>query len=225
MDGRGASGRGSRLERARVELLLTAERLFATLGLDNVSLRQIASEAGYANPATIQYHFGSKQGLYRAIVEYRTPGIDRRHAELLDEVCEIDAYGVAEVIARPLLEMGPTVHYAGFLGQLLVNFGKFPGIADALLSGDGSRRLLAAVDGLLPDISPGVRALRLQFATLLLVHAIANRRAGTDASPAGRLTEPQLEDELLAAMAAVLQPPGDHVVDPVGAGARIRGNR
>jgi len=44
-------------QRARVELLVTAERLFAQSGIDSVSLRQIATAAGYSNPATVQYHF------------------------------------------------------------------------------------------------------------------------------------------------------------------------
>ena len=74
----------SRRDRARVELIVTAERLLATHGLENVSFRQIASEAGYANPATIQYHFGSREALFCAIIDHRLPDIDRRRMELLD---------------------------------------------------------------------------------------------------------------------------------------------
>src|SRR5262245_25240441 len=92
---------GTRRERARIELLLTAERLFATLGVDNVSLRQIASEAGYSNPATIQYHFGSKEGLYRSIIEFRMPDLDRRRVELLEQIGDdLDARGIARLIAQ-----------------------------------------------------------------------------------------------------------------------------
>jgi AcrR family transcriptional regulator len=56
---------------SRVRLILTGERLIATYGLDAVSLRQVAAEAGAANTSAVQYHFGSKEGLVEAIMAYR----------------------------------------------------------------------------------------------------------------------------------------------------------
>ena len=50
-----------------LRLVLAAERLFALHGIDGVSLRQIASEAGSANNSAVHYHFGSKEGLIGAI--------------------------------------------------------------------------------------------------------------------------------------------------------------
>ena len=55
-----------------------AERLFTRDGVDGVSLRQIAVEAGLRNPASVQYHFGSKEALLRAVVELRLPPINER---------------------------------------------------------------------------------------------------------------------------------------------------
>lgn len=51
-------------------LLDTAELLFAELGFEGASTRQIASNAG-VNISMLNYYFGSKEGLYKAIVERR----------------------------------------------------------------------------------------------------------------------------------------------------------
>ena len=51
----------------RRELLTSARDLFLRYGYRAVSGRQVASAAG-VNPAMIQYYFGSKQGLYAAML-------------------------------------------------------------------------------------------------------------------------------------------------------------
>jgi AcrR family transcriptional regulator len=51
-------------------LLDSAERLFADLGYEGASTRRLAAEAG-VNIAMLNYYFGSKEGLFRAVVERR----------------------------------------------------------------------------------------------------------------------------------------------------------
>ncbi|MFM6954255.1 MAG: TetR/AcrR family transcriptional regulator [Sphingobacteriaceae bacterium] len=51
-------------------LLDSAERLFADLGYEGASTRRLATEAG-VNIAMLNYYFGSKEGLFRAVVERR----------------------------------------------------------------------------------------------------------------------------------------------------------
>jgi AcrR family transcriptional regulator len=196
----------SRSDRAREELVVTAERLFATQGIDNVSLRQIAVEAGYANPATIQYHYGSKAGLCQAIVEHRMPGIEQRRAELLEQLDTTDPRQLVEVMARPLLEMDSSSHYAAFVGQLVVRIDELPRVYEAVVAVEGGRRIRTAVNALLGDVAPAARAVRLQLVTVLMVHAIANRRARVAAGHDDELSEHEFEHELLSAMTAVLSP-------------------
>ncbi len=63
------------------ELILeTAERLFSELGYNGTSTRAIASEAG-VNMAMLNYYFGSKEGLYKAIFERKFKGF---HQVLVD---------------------------------------------------------------------------------------------------------------------------------------------
>ncbi|MGQ9371574.1 TetR/AcrR family transcriptional regulator [Azospirillum sp. ST 5-10] len=59
---------------AKERILDAAETLFGELGYGGATARRIADEAGVP-VALINYHFGSKEGLYRAIFEKRTPAI------------------------------------------------------------------------------------------------------------------------------------------------------
>ena len=201
-DGRHA--RPTRGELARTQLILTAEELFAEHGIDNVSLRQIASAAGYVNPATIQYHFGTKAALLEAIVEHRVPAIDRRRLELFAEVPD-DLHGLAEVMARPFLELDSSSHYAGFVSSLLASSDAWDIVSDAVMSREGDRRMRKAYVSHLPDVAPVLRGLRMRFATSLMLHAIADRRraAGTGRRP--RVSEAAFERELVASMAGILE--------------------
>ena len=53
---------------ARAKIAAAAESLFAARGYDGTPIRDIAKKAG-VNGAMIHYYFGSKEGLYRAILE------------------------------------------------------------------------------------------------------------------------------------------------------------
>ncbi len=72
--------RGDSTRRALLEAALVA---FARDGFDNVSTRRLATLAG-VNLAAIPYHFGSKEGLYRAVVQSLVDGMGRRVHELVD---------------------------------------------------------------------------------------------------------------------------------------------
>ncbi|HSN16984.1 MAG TPA: TetR family transcriptional regulator [Gammaproteobacteria bacterium] len=51
----------------RQQLLAAARSLFAQQGYDAISVRKVA-EAAQVNPAMIHYYFGSKEGLYEAML-------------------------------------------------------------------------------------------------------------------------------------------------------------
>lgn len=61
-------GTHQRGEETRGRILDAALELFAASGFEGASTRTIAERAGVNLPA-IQYYFGSKEGLYRAVVE------------------------------------------------------------------------------------------------------------------------------------------------------------
>ncbi len=92
-------------EATRVLLIETAESLFATRGIDGVTLSQIQVAAGQSNSSVIGYHFGSKDGLIQAILDHRQPALEAQRQQLLAELLpdggELDVRGAVWVMVRP----------------------------------------------------------------------------------------------------------------------------
>jgi len=91
---------------ARAEMMLAAERLFAERGIDAVSMREITREAGQRNSTALQYHFGSREGLLRAIMERHMETVAVRRAALLDMVAgngDLTLRDGANVLVQPLI--------------------------------------------------------------------------------------------------------------------------
>lgn len=89
----------------RANLIATAERLFAERGVDAVSLREIAREAGARNVMAVQYHFADRAGVLAAIGDKHLPMIDARRDALLDTVHGDPATAMramAAALVRPL---------------------------------------------------------------------------------------------------------------------------
>jgi AcrR family transcriptional regulator len=98
---RNASG-----ESTRVMLMEVAERLFATRGIEAVTLREIQEAAGQSNTSVIRYHFGSRDGLIRALIAFRqrTLGAERQEmlAQMREDGKEADPRAVVWLLVRPL---------------------------------------------------------------------------------------------------------------------------
>lgn len=69
----------------RVKIMLAAERLFGEFGIDAVPLRVVSKEAEQRNTNAVQYHFGGRLQLLRAIFEYREAQLDPLRESLLVE--------------------------------------------------------------------------------------------------------------------------------------------
>jgi len=67
------------------QLISAAESLFAERGIDGVSLREITVAAGVRNSTALQYHFGTREGLVRAVLKKHFAGIEVHRNALLDE--------------------------------------------------------------------------------------------------------------------------------------------
>src|SRR2546423_7138349 len=68
----------------RGALIGAAEQLFAARGIDGVSLREITRAAGQRNTGALQYHFGDRDELLRAVLEKHQRDIDIHRHALLD---------------------------------------------------------------------------------------------------------------------------------------------
>ena len=68
----------------QLQIIETAEKLFADKGFKGTSVRDIAEEAGI-NVAMISYYFGSKEQLMEAIFEVRIGSVQMRLEDLLKD--------------------------------------------------------------------------------------------------------------------------------------------
>lgn len=83
----GSAGRSGPDTKTRI--LDAAEELFAEHGYDATALRALTARAG-VNLAAVHYHFGSKQGLFRAVFERRIAPIN---AERLERLAALEERG------------------------------------------------------------------------------------------------------------------------------------
>ena len=92
----------------RVALMDAATSLFASQGIDGASIRSINSAAGLG-PAAVHYHFGSKDGLLRAVLE-RDGGeviaqIEKAENALLERAARPTAREIVEILGVPYLDL------------------------------------------------------------------------------------------------------------------------
>jgi AcrR family transcriptional regulator len=102
--GLAASGDPTR-DSTRDRLVTAAEALFADRGIAAVSLREINRAAGAKNTVAIQYHFGDRDGVVRAIAQKHWPDVNaRRHAMLDDYESKStdDLRALAAALVHPL---------------------------------------------------------------------------------------------------------------------------
>jgi len=175
--------------------VLAAERLFAIHGIDGVSLRQIAAEAGSANNSAVHYHFGSKEGLIGAIFGHRLPQLINERRLLASRCDPDDLRSRFEAHFLPVLHLAdaPDSHYITFVEQLqrrevasgTMNPAGLPALPEE--GRHSHHEFRHDLSHLLDDLDEPLRQMRIAEAEVLCLHAAADREhavaAGRDLPP------------------------------------------
>lgn len=182
----------------RAKLIAVAERLFATKGVEAVSLNEINRAAGQRNSNACQYHFGNKEGLIRALLDKHMLAVMARRNELLDQLdakAEVDIREAVQAFSRPVAEKlydpDGGKEYIRINAQLIVPEALlFQRRAAGSLQMQGadrlSRVLRRAIAHLqLPDI---IEYQRFLMAALLLFHGLADHSQMLDETRQGDVT-------------------------------------
>lgn len=166
-------------EPARRQLVSAAERLLATQGLEGVALSEITAAAGQRNKSAIQYHFGSRDGLVRAVIDKHRPGVEEARNRLLDEIeTESGPPTLIEVVQALVLPLAAKLEDPdGGPEYLMVRAGL---MAHPELSGadtDGQRGLQRVADHVASDRAEPDPAFnhRAVIITSVLAHSLADR--------------------------------------------------
>src|SRR5947209_12752520 len=87
------------------QLIRAGEKLFARHGVDRVTVRQLNDEAGQRNASALHYHFGSRDGLVRAIVERHQAVVDAERMRRLEALpADADVRTLVALYLEPLAE-------------------------------------------------------------------------------------------------------------------------
>ncbi|WP_420000072.1 TetR/AcrR family transcriptional regulator [Streptomyces boninensis] len=190
-------------------ILDAAIRLFGERGYAATSLRAV-TEAAQANIAAVNYHFGSKDGLLRAVVGRTMAPVNAERERLLDQLTAKGAKPGVDELVRAFVETGAHVvrrqgrrerDVARFLGRVM--FETDPAVrrvfADEVDPVEG--RYLAALIEALPKLPPD----DVTFRYRAMVGLLALHQTGALADLAGpsadapRLQAVQREIERLTA--------------------------
>jgi AcrR family transcriptional regulator len=196
-----AMRKASNVAGRNTQLLLidTAERLFAQYGIDAVSLRDIGTEAGQRNTAVINYHFGTREGLIRAIFDERIPTIRQRRQTLFEHVMVTTRAGSTARLKGvlwshvvPLAEQCGSNHFVAFIARLQTDFGN----AEHLLTRaaiEESEWFRNALRMELPHLREPHFEIRMTSVVILTLHVLAARQILED-SPRPFAADVSFED-------------------------------
>jgi len=204
---------GSRTKKESLDRLLdTAERLLADHGMDGVSLRQIGAAAGGSNNSVVQYHFGSKAGLIRAVIARRIASFEARREALLAEVKDQAGAGeissLLKVLLLPLAETEDAYGrhaYARFMMQFLMSFRYQEGVQHpGWAAQSAANHAVSLLGEKLPGLSKRALVERINWVGIMFLGALVERdNARANGKPVKK--EKLFIDEVFNAMSAAMQ--------------------
>ncbi|WP_394554819.1 TetR/AcrR family transcriptional regulator [Agromyces sp. MMS24-JH15] len=162
---------------------MAAERLFAEHGISAVPLRDIGVEAGQRNHAAVQYHFGDRDAVVRAIMESRGGQSEVVRTDLVAGLMAGGVVpGVSDVVdafVRPLaIHIQPDNHYLAFLSLYITEEGGYEGLGTGVHTGASVITLRALLPRLVPEIPEAVLDERWWVTLTSAVHTLARYQAG-----------------------------------------------
>jgi AcrR family transcriptional regulator len=178
-----------------------------------VSNRHISEAAGQGNNAAVNYHFGTKVDLVRAIARKHFGRIERLREELVDA---IDGDGELRdwvaCLVRPstsyLHELGSPTWFARFSAQVMTDPALRAIIAEESLSSPTLARAVEGLNRCLDGLPPDVRAERGDMARQLMIHMTAEReRALAEGAPTPRASWNDAGTGLIDAVTGLLLAP------------------
>lgn len=207
------SVRAEKVEATREAILAAAEQLFAEHGVYNISHRQISNAAGQGNTAAVNYHFGSKTDLVRAIARRHTDQIERiRAREIAATEGSTDLRDWVGCMVRPLTEhldaLGSPTWYARFNAQVSADPALYEAVVPEISASPTLRTLLDGLNACLPGLPDDVKADRGVMARHLIVQMCVEReRALATGTPLAHPTWSHLAASLIDALTGLWHAP------------------
>lgn len=150
-------------------------------GIDQVSLNEISRTSDHHNRSAVQYHFGSRDALVRALFARTNVPIDAERSALLDHLeatnGPLSAREAIQVIVGPLARRLHTAEGRRFLrlgGQLLNHPNYNADARDALQLNTSIMRCAAYIRPILAHLPPAIAIERASQMTGFTVRSLAD---------------------------------------------------
>jgi AcrR family transcriptional regulator len=199
--------------RVKERMILIGEVVFADNGIAGASMREIASKAGQRNHYAVQYHFGSREGLVKAIFDYRMQQMESARSAMLQRAADdgllTDARTLLDIVMLPQLDLEDAAgnhSYASFLSQYLLRsrstmFGDFGSESPPFL-----QRTLDLLRDRLAYLPTPVAQRRLVNGCLMFLNMLVTHRGTGAADDMGERFEHALEDTMEMIVTSICMP-------------------
>lgn len=198
----------SRGDTTRQLILETAEQLFAERGIAAVPLRDVGTAAGQKNNVAVQYHYGDRETLIKAIITYRAATSEEIRTEVLaDLLARGQAPQTRDLVKAFVLSLARHLeegnHYLAFLSRFIVEQGGYRGL-EGSLSTSTVTTMITLLYRLLPDYPEAVLFERWMIMMTSTVHTLARYQM---AMKARQLASPldELLDDLVSLFTAGIE--------------------
>jgi len=206
--------REEQVRATRDALLNAAERLFAEYGVHAVTIRQISAAAGQGNNTAVNYHFGAKTELVRAIIRKHGEQTENTRARMIAEIGDsTNLRDWMNCLVRPVTDhlagLGTPTWYARFNTLAMADPALQAIMSEETVSTSPSMRTL--LDGMyrcLPDLPPEILAERVAIVRHLITQMCADReRALAEGAPTPRASWDDTATGLVDAIVALWNAP------------------
>ncbi|MGW2827469.1 TetR/AcrR family transcriptional regulator [Streptomyces sp. NPDC001443] len=206
------SRRNARSAVTREAILIAAEQLYAEKGLATVSNRQIGEAAGQGNVTAVNYHFGTRLDMMRAVMTRHAGPVDVLRSRYVAEIADCsDLREWVRCLVRPVTEhleaLGAPSWQARCAAQVLTDPAAREFITEDALTRPALGAVVRGLERCLDGLPPTIRRRRGEMASTLIVYTCADRERdlASGVAPSGRSwsdTAEELEDALCGLLMA-----------------------
>jgi len=185
-------------------------------GVDNVTINDISQASGHRNRSAVQYHFGSRDAVIKAVIGRSMDPIDAERNLLLDHLeatgAPLTTRGVLEIVVRPLARQLHTPEGRRYvrIGAQLINHPRFITDASQTITVNTSiTRCAAYILPSLDHLPTPVIAERTSQVTSFIIRACGDQSRLMDSDPPARpvLSVDDFSVNLVDTILAILQAP------------------
>ena len=195
----------------RARLLEEAERVFASRGVYQATVREIIEAAGQKNVSALTYHFGSREGVLLAILTRHGDALDQERGRVLSD--PIEKMPTRELVAALLMPLATELstpsgrNYLRIVAQLA---GRYQPWRRDALNPTHQRGVLAELQARASATDVETQQARVMSVIMLMTTAMADRARALDEGAPVELDEEtflaNLADMIVAALTAARGP-------------------